>query len=51
MTHRHLAKVRQVLRQAPRKPTVPTDHAAARDRGDEGDLHTATGARIAGWCS
>ena len=43
--------MRQVLRQAPREPAVATDHTAARDRGDEHDLHTATGARIAGWCS
>jgi hypothetical protein len=40
---RHLAKVRQVLRQAPRKPTVPTDHAASRDRGHDGDDHVSTG--------
>ncbi len=28
---------------------VAPDHAAAGDRGDERDPHTATGARIAGW--
>ena len=31
--------------------SVAADHAAARDGSDERDRHTATGARIAGWCS
>ena len=31
-------------------PSVAPDHAVARDGGDERDGHTATGARIAGWC-
>ena len=30
--------------------SVASDHAVVRDGGDESDRHTATGARIAGWC-
>ena len=48
---RERLEVRDVLRQVPRDASVAPDHAIARDRGDERDRHTATGARIAGWCS
>ena len=51
VTHRQLAEPRQVLRKPPGNAAVTPDDAAARDCGDERDLHTATGARIAGWCS
>ena len=50
MAHRELAEVRHVLGQMPGDGSVPADHTAAGDRRDEDDLHTATGARIAGWC-
>ena len=41
----------EVLREVPRHASVSADDTAAGDRGDERDRHTATGARIAGWCS
>ena len=43
MPHGELAEARHVLRDPPREPAVAADHAAARDGGDERDLHTAIG--------
>ncbi len=50
MPHRELPESRRVLRDPPGETARAPDHAAARDGCDERDLHTATGARIAGWC-
>jgi hypothetical protein len=41
---------RHVLRQLPQQVVVVADDAVARHGRDERDLHTATGALIAGWC-
>ena len=50
VTGRERFEVCDVLGDAPRNPSIAPDHAAARDCGDKSDGHTATGARIAGWC-
>ena len=49
LTHRDGAEVGHVLREPPGNRALAADHAAPGDGGDELDLHTATGARIAGW--
>ena len=48
---RDLAEPCHVLRDPPGDAVVAADHAAAREGRDERDPHTATGARIAGWCT
>ena len=51
VSRREFLEVRDVLGDSPRDRSVAADHAVASDGSDESDRHTATGARIAGWCS
>ena len=51
VSHRQLRKCATSSGSRHGMPAVAADNAASRHRGDEGDRHTATGARIAGWCS
>jgi len=49
LTHRDGAEIGHVLRKPPGNRSLAADHSSAGDSRDERDLHTATGARIAGW--
>ena len=50
VSRRELLEPCHVGREMPWDAAVSSDHAVVRDGGDQRDRHTATGARIAGWC-